>query len=91
MLIAKEVLEYNDGPVVVYCEDGDKKFIAVLVDEKKLKYVLYTVQNKAEYEESVTWIDFALAHRNIKRVRHEQIDWEESLENFDVYTHSLEV
>lgn len=82
MLKAKEIILYYDGPVTVYCEDDDKKYIAEWIkeDDQYSYYVLYEIKNRAEYNEDDEWRVFADNHPAKMRINHTQIDWKEVLQ-----------
>ncbi len=76
MLVARELMDYYEVPEVAYCEDEDKKYIAVLID--KDEYVLYPVQDKTEYNEDDPnmWEKFRDTHTAKTRIKSTQINWE---------------
>ena len=76
MIKALEIIEQlQDPPEVVYCEDEQEKFIAIMVDNRKphsVLYVLYPVKDRSEYSD---WETFRDSHVAKQRTNHNLIDW----------------
>jgi hypothetical protein len=80
-LTAKEIILYNDFPLIVYCEDGNDKYIANCIksDDEYDYYVLYPIKDRSEYNEGADWQQFTETHQAKQRVNHTQISWNEAL------------